>query len=144
MHWLSLFLQIWATVNAAQIPFGVSLSSDILASDEASGFMTFQSSTTPHSIRIKRQNDTICDARSTQYTGWLDVGRKHFFFWYFESQQSPHTDPLTLWLTGGPGGSSMLGMLGELGPCLINDYGNGTVSSWLMLNMAFWFTHTYT
>lgn len=94
-------------------------------------FKVFQSSESPlHSIRIIRQNSTLCDTPVDQYTGWLDVGRKHFFFWYFAAENS-HPDtaasPLALWLTGGPGGSSMLGMLQELGPCLINDYGNGTV-----------------
>jgi cathepsin A (carboxypeptidase C) len=74
-----------------------------------------------------QQNDTICDARSKQYTGWLNIGTKHLFFWYFESQNNPSEDPLLLWLTGGPGGSSMIGMLQELGPCLINEHGNGTV-----------------
>lgn len=128
MRWIALLLSLRSTVLAAQAPFGFTFTSGALSSGEASEFTTYQSSTSPHSIRIKRQNDTICDARSAQYTGWLDVGRKHFFFWYFESQQNPHTDPLALWLTGGPGVSGMLGMLGELGPCLINQHGNGTVS----------------
>jgi cathepsin A (carboxypeptidase C) len=68
---------------------------------EAEGFRTYQSELTDHSIRIKQQqNATLCDARSKQYTGWLDVGTKHIFFWYFESQNAPKDDPLLLWLTG--------------------------------------------
>ena len=95
---------------------------------DASLYRTFQSSfSRAHFIRIREQNDSICDARSKQYTGWLDIDSKHFFFWYFESQNDPAKDPFLLWLTGGPGGSSMLGMFQELGPCLINEYGNGTV-----------------
>ncbi|ORY16899.1 Alpha/Beta hydrolase protein [Clohesyomyces aquaticus] len=90
-------------------------------------FQVYQSKYTHHSIRIKQQNDTLCNAHSKQYTGWLDVGPKHLFFWYFESQASPSEDPLLLWLTGGPGGSSMIGLMQELGPCLINEFGNGTV-----------------
>jgi cathepsin A (carboxypeptidase C) len=91
-----------------------------------------------HSIRIKQQqSDTICNAHSRQYTGWLDVGNKHLFFWYFESQDSPAEDPLVLWLTGGPGGSAMIGMLQELGPCLINEHANGTV-----YNEYGWSKHT--
>ncbi|KAF5238400.1 hypothetical protein FAUST_5457 [Fusarium austroamericanum] len=95
----------------------------------ASTFQVHQSSLSPeHSIRIKEQvDDSICDARVKQYTGWLDIGNQHLFFWYFESKNAPATDPLVLWLTGGPGGSSMLGLLQELGPCLINEHGNGTV-----------------
>ena len=91
-------------------------------------YTTYHSPNSPdHSIRITTQNDSLCDARSKQYTGWLDVGPHHMFFWYFESQHKPEHDPLLLWMTGGPGGSSMLGMLQELGPCLINSHGNGTV-----------------
>lgn len=96
---------------------------------EISGFKIHQSQSSPdHSIRVRQQqNSTLCDARSKQYTGWLDVGSKHLFFWYFESQNKPSEDPLLLWLTGGPGASSMIGLLQELGPCLINEHGNGTV-----------------
>ncbi|PVI03174.1 alpha/beta-hydrolase [Periconia macrospinosa] len=96
---------------------------------EAEGFKVYTGQySEDHSIRIKQvQNDTLCNAHSAQYTGWLDVGGKHLFFWYFESQNDPAADPLALWLTGGPGGSSMLGMLMELGPCLINEHGNGTI-----------------
>ncbi|EZF36061.1 Carboxypeptidase [Trichophyton interdigitale] len=91
------------------------------------GFQIFTSKHSPrHSIRIKKQDSSICDAHSAQYTGWLDIGPKHLFFWYFESQNDPENDPLTLWMTGGPGYSSMLGMLEEVGPCLVNEYGNGT------------------
>jgi cathepsin A (carboxypeptidase C) len=96
-----------------------------------SDFTVYQSHVSPdHSIRVKRQNATLCDTIVDQYTGWLDVGHKHLFFWYFKSENvasDATSSPLALWLTGGPGGSSMLGMLQELGPCLINEHGNGTV-----------------
>lgn len=95
-------------------------------------FDVYQSQVSPdHSLRIKRQNATLCNTPVDQYTGWLDVGPKHLFFWYFKAEtpatSPPSAEPLALWLTGGPGGSSMLGMLQELGPCLINEHGNGTV-----------------
>jgi cathepsin A (carboxypeptidase C) len=102
--------------------------------EETSGFSEFsvyKSDVSPHhSLRIKKQNATLCNTPVDQYTGWLDVGHKHLFFWYFAAenvQKEDDSEPLALWLTGGPGGSSMLGMLQELGPCLINDHGNGTV-----------------
>ncbi|PWY89168.1 alpha/beta-hydrolase [Aspergillus heteromorphus CBS 117.55] len=98
------------------------------SSSSPDNFRVITSSVSPeYSVRIREQNDSICNAGSAQYTGWLDVGPKHLFFWYFESQNDPENDPLTLWMTGGPGGSSMLGLFEELGPCLINEYGNGTV-----------------
>src|ERR1700753_1194145 len=111
--------------------FGLGVFADqipINSDKEAHAYQVFHSDhSESHSIRIKKQNDSICDAHSTQYTGWLDIGSKHLFFWYFESQKAPEKDPLVLWLTGGPGASSMLGLFEELGPCLVNEYGNGTV-----------------
>jgi cathepsin A (carboxypeptidase C) len=95
--------------------------------DDYNEFRIVRSSHSPdHSIRIKQQNESICAAGSPQYTGWLDVGHKHLFFWYFESQNDPSNDPLTLWMTGGPGDSSMIGLFQEVGPCLVNKHGNGT------------------
>ena len=95
---------------------------------EVEGFQIYQSQFSEHhSIRIKQQQDeTLCNAHSKQYTGWLDVGSKHLFFWYFKSQNKPSLSPLMVWLTGGPGGSGMIGLMQELGPCVINNFGNGT------------------
>ncbi|OQD83817.1 hypothetical protein PENANT_c015G03269 [Penicillium antarcticum] len=104
-------------------------SQTILRGPSTSDFTSFKSPNSPHSVRIRQQNDTICATGSAQYTGWLDIGHKHLFFWYFDSQNEATNDPLTLWMTGGPGASSMLGLFQEIGPCLINDYGNGTVSN---------------
>ncbi|KAH5700425.1 carboxypeptidase [Parastagonospora nodorum] len=117
----SLFAASALAIEYSQIPFQ--------QTPEVEGFSIYQSQfSEEHSIRIRQQqNDTLCDARSKQYTGWLDVGNKHIFFWYFESQNKPSEDPLLLWLTGGPGGSGFIGMLQENGPCLINKNANGTV-----------------
>ncbi|TDZ32694.1 Carboxypeptidase Y-like protein [Colletotrichum spinosum] len=91
------------------------------------GFTTLSVPEHPHhAIRIKEQSEDICAAGSRQWTGWLDTGGKHLFFWYFESLSDPENDPLSLWMTGGPGGSGLVGMLLELGPCLINKDGSGT------------------
>ena len=121
--WIQAFAKLALAVTTSQIP--------LKEDDAVSAFSVYQSDVSPsHSIRIKRQNATLCDTPVDQYTGWLDVGRKHLFFWYFKSETASKTagsEPLALWLTGGPGGSSMLGMLQELGPCLINEHGNGTV-----------------
>lgn len=88
---------------------------------------TFRSKEHTYSVRLIEQDDDICDARVKQYTGWLDTGTKHLFFWFFESRNSPEDDPLLLWLNGGPGESSLLGLFQENGPCRINGHGNGTL-----------------
>lgn len=57
----------------------------------------------------------------------------HYFF--FPSQGSP-TDPVLLWLNGGPGCSSLLGATGENGPFVFLD--NSTT---LVLNEFAWNMH---
>ncbi|KAK0434771.1 Alpha/Beta hydrolase protein [Armillaria borealis] len=51
------------------------------------------------------------------YTGYLDVdqGAKHMFFYFFESRRNPDKDDAMMWINGGPGCSSSMGLLMELG-----------------------------
>lgn len=118
---------MWKFFLAALVGAGYASQTVLRPKVEDSGFTTFRSLNSPHSVRIQQQDESICAAGSAQYTGWLDIGPKHLFFWYFESQNDPIEDPLTLWLNGGPGSSSMVGLFQENGPCLVNEYGNGTV-----------------
>jgi carboxypeptidase C (cathepsin A) len=48
------------------------------------------------------------------------------FYWYFESRNDPGSDPMVMWLTGGPGCSSMLALLVENGPCSVTPDGRDT------------------
>lgn len=65
----------------------------------------------------------VCPGVDGYVTGYLDSGDKHFYFAYFDSRSNPQEDPLVMWINGGPGCSSMMGLLMELGPCAVNDDG---------------------
>lgn len=52
------------------------------------------------------------------YTGYIDVGARHLFFYFFESRNDPDNDDVLLWTNGGPGGSSATGLFMELGELL--------------------------
>ena len=59
------------------------------------------------------------DLPSKLYSGYLDLpgGKKHIHYWLIMSESnSASTDPVTVWLNGGPGCSSLDGLVYEHGP----------------------------
>ncbi|WVR03482.1 hypothetical protein IAU60_000473 [Kwoniella sp. DSM 27419] len=74
-----------------------------------------------HRVRIKSTTGW-CDPDVRSFSGYLDVGYgKDLFFYFFESRSKPSEDPVIMWINGGPGCSSALGLLMELGPCSVKD-----------------------
>ncbi|TMW66305.1 hypothetical protein Poli38472_004070 [Pythium oligandrum] len=68
--------------------------------------------------------EEVCDPNVKQDAGYITLPNKrdgHYFYWYFESRSNPSQDPLVLWLTGGPGCSSLWALLAENGPCTVNS-----------------------
>eukprot|EP00045_Choanoeca_perplexa_P000768 m.16020 g.16020 ORF g.16020 m.16020 type:complete len:445 (-) comp10529_c0_seq1:208-1542(-) len=80
--------------------------------------------------RLGASNDVtgLC-GNTTSKAGYFKIDgskNKNYFYWSFESLSNPSTDPVLLWMTGGPGCSSELALLFENGPCHVNTDGTAT------------------
>lgn len=66
------------------------------------------------SVRYTQVPAGICelDPDVKSFSGYADVApNQHIFWWFFEARnEDPTTAPLTVWINGGPGSSSMIGM----------------------------------
>ncbi|EMD87377.1 hypothetical protein COCC4DRAFT_22114 [Bipolaris maydis ATCC 48331] len=84
----------------------------------------YKIATAPNNVTIRYKNPGICETTPgvESYAGYVDLAPNvHIFFWFFESRRDPASDPVTLWLNGGPGSDSLIGLFQENGPCMIND-----------------------
>ncbi|KAJ5180398.1 hypothetical protein N7492_003608 [Penicillium capsulatum] len=75
-------------------------------------------------IRYKEPGkEGVCETTPgvNSYAGYVDLSPEaHTFFWFFEARHDPQNAPITLWLNGGPGSDSLIGLFEELGPCHVN------------------------
>lgn len=76
--------------------------------------MTTITSPTGAKISYKMPGEEgICETTPgvKSYSGYIELSpTMHSFFWFFESRSNPDTDPVTLWLNGGPGSDSQIGL----------------------------------
>ncbi|KAM3151665.1 hypothetical protein ABEW05_007983 [Botrytis cinerea] len=82
---------------------------------------------TPQNITLRYKEpgkEGVCETTPgvNSYSGYIDLdANSHTFFWFFEARNDPANAPVTLWLNGGPGSDSMIGlfqgMYQQLGPC---------------------------
>ncbi|XP_028784232.1 serine carboxypeptidase-like 12 [Neltuma alba] len=74
-------------------------------------------------------------------TGYVGVGEGEevqVFYYFIKSENNPEEDPLLLWQSGGPGCSSFVGLVNEIGPlAFINQQYNGSLPS-LVLRSQSW------
>ncbi|KAF2642848.1 alpha/beta-hydrolase [Massarina eburnea CBS 473.64] len=96
-------------------------------------------------VRYKQVPTGICELNPNvkSFSGYADVSEnEHIFWWFFEARSSPKDAPLTVWINGGPGSSSMIGLFQELGPCGVgpdlkpfdNPYSWSNVSNMLFID----------
>lgn len=70
-------------------------------------------------IRYKQPGlEGVCETTPgvNSYSGYVDLAPDaHTFFWFFEARHNPAEAPLTVWLNGGPGSDSLIGLFqGEI------------------------------
>lgn len=80
--------------------------------------------TSPAGVRMRYKepgNDGFCETTPgvKSYSGYIDLAPdEHTFFYFFEARSNPATAPVTLWLNGGPGSSSLIGLFQGTGPTI--------------------------
>ncbi|KAJ7776908.1 alpha/beta-hydrolase [Mycena maculata] len=122
MHFLAPLLAVAALARATALPS---------AAEAGPTIHTFTSDITDGALRYVN-NSGICETTPGVHTmsGYVDTSpTMHTWFWFFAARNASATAPFTLWLNGGPGCSSMIGLFQENGPCNVNSDGKTTVNN---------------
>ena len=82
-------------------------------------------------VNIKAEHNKVENLFGDLYTGDIYSGYlktridgNELFYIYAPTQNNPNTAPVLLWLNGGPGCSSLFGMLAEVGPVTSDNFAN--------------------
>jgi len=100
-----------------------------------------------NSLQLKTRDEIkslpgIDNVSGKTYGGFVEVNEKYganLYYYFVESQNSP-TDPVVLWLQGGPGCSSLFGCFVENGPNIIQKDGSfkSNPYSWTTNSSMIW------
>ena len=75
-------------------------------------------------------------SNASHFSGYLEVQQLYNVFYYYVQHPDP-TKPLLVWMNGGPGASSLMGLFTELGPLLLNSRSlpaNNADGDWQLLS----------
>ncbi|KAL1103284.1 hypothetical protein V6Z11_D05G428200 [Gossypium hirsutum] len=78
------------------------------------------------------------DVNFKQFAGYIDVDEnvvgRSLFYYFVEAEKDPLTQPFTVWLTGGPGCSSVGDAFGSVGPFIVTRDAHGLQTNFISWN----------
>ncbi|KAK6950619.1 hypothetical protein Daesc_007143 [Daldinia eschscholtzii] len=115
---LQLFSLCTSLASASSLPSHIEKLIRKQAPAEPTGVKTIKS---PGGVTIRYKEpelEGVCETTPgvNSYSGYVDLDENtHMFFWFFEARNNPDEAPLTLWLNGGPGSDSLIGLFEGVG-----------------------------
>lgn len=127
----------WATCLSLLWVAMASVSADAAEADSASASASAATPTNLFTPAPASENRGFGPETARNRAGFITVKpQRHLWYWLVESRHRPRHAPLVLWLTGGPGCSSMIAMLAEHGPYSLDAHNLS-----LAINPYSWNTH---
>lgn len=89
----------------------------VSSSSNSSAPLSAPSSSLSPSPRSSASNVGFGPENAKNWSGYISIrDGRHIWYNFFESRNSPEKAPLLLWMTGGPGCSSLIALFEEMGP----------------------------